>query len=239
MAQSKAWILGLDNDHQAAVGNQNMVEYIMASDLEMMPLPLTPAYCPGVMVWRQQIIPIIDIARLLSPAHEQLAAATGVMVLAYQKSAGEPVQHGAIVLRSAPRDITVNSDMACPLPAAPAAWQTLALACFSEQGQSVPILNAQQVFSSAIHQAYEQMIDTANVDMSSADTANIDTPSDVIDEEPVIQATTPLSTNDSLNRDENGSEEKEAVDTDTVAGDTPDDVDPEPHQTPHPPQRWW
>jgi chemotaxis signal transduction protein len=162
MAQSKAWILDLNDEDCVAIGNQQMVEYILASDVKIMPLPLTPAYSLGVLAWREQMIPVIDIGRLLSNPGAELPAMTGVMVLAYQQAPGEPIEHGAIVLRSAPRDITVNSDMSCPLPIASAAWKTLAIACFSDQGHEIPVLNAKQVFSSAIHKVYEELADSQN-----------------------------------------------------------------------------
>ncbi len=128
MAQSKAWVLGLSEENCAAIGNQQMVEYILATDVKIMPLPLTPAYSLGVLVWREQMIPVIDIGKLLNSPGAELSAMTGVMVLAYQQAPGDPIEHGAVVLRSAPRDIVVNSGMSCPLPIASTAWRTLALA---------------------------------------------------------------------------------------------------------------
>jgi len=162
MAQSKAWVLSLSEEDCAAIGNQQMVEYILAADIKIMPLPLTPTYSLGVLVWREQMIPVIDIGKLLCSPGIELLAMTGVMVLAHQQAPGEPIEHGAVVLRSAPRDIMVNSEMSCPLPIAPAAWQTLALACFSDQGQEIPILNAKQVFSSAIHEVNEDLAGLQN-----------------------------------------------------------------------------
>jgi len=162
MAQSKAWVLSLSEEDCAAIGNQQMVEYILAADIKIMPLPLTPAYSLGVLVWREQMIPVIDIGKLLSSPGVELSAMAGIMVLAYQQAPGEPIEHGAVVLRSVPRDITVNSDMSCPLPIAPAAWRTLAVACFSDQGQEIPILNAKQVFSSAIHKVNEELAGSQN-----------------------------------------------------------------------------
>jgi len=156
MAQTKAWLMELDAEYFSAIGNQHMEEYIISADIEIMPVPLAPDYSPGVMLWRNQIIPVIDLVRVLNPQAHLPDEMSGVMVLAYQEAPGALLQHGAVVLRGAPQNILVDGDMACPLPAHPAAWRKLAVACISSSDKAVPILKVQSLFSSSLRRLYKE-----------------------------------------------------------------------------------
>ncbi|MDH5633872.1 MAG: chemotaxis protein CheW [Gammaproteobacteria bacterium] len=164
MAQTKAWLLPLDGTCKAAVGGNSMVEFLVSADINIMPVPMAPVYSPGVILWRDRIIPVIDLASVLNPAATSLVDMAGVMVLAYQAAPGEPIQNGAVVLRAAPANIMVSSDMACPVPNTPVAWKSLAMACVKDGERVVPILNVRHVFSSMLKQLYASALSVSSKD---------------------------------------------------------------------------
>jgi len=237
MAQSKAWLLELGNDYRAAVGNQYMVEYLVTPEIEIMPVPLSPDYSPGVMVWRKQIIPVIDLVRPLNPGFESSGDISGVMVLAYQDAPGTPLKHGALAIRAAPENIMVNGDSACAIPISPKVWQKLAIACFSDQDDAIPILNVQIIFSTGIRAIYQNsLLDSGGHNISetelsiNADTSAKNNGSTINQDEPVVNSMQHfLETADAVIKKHSWKNQVPSADTDTrdqANEEMPGDTDP-------------
>jgi chemotaxis signal transduction protein len=130
---------------RVAAGAHQVVEYLLAP--ETIPLPLMPAHCRGVLLWREQLIPVVDILPLL-PAHGVVV--TGgwrrAVVLAWQDAPGKPLKHGALVVRAAPVESLVADDMACALPPDAAVFGHIASSCFRHEDSPVPILDIVKLF---------------------------------------------------------------------------------------------
>ena len=69
MAESTAWVLALDQQLRAAVGEREMVHLIEAPTL--LEVPRSPFYCRQVLVWNDAVLPAMDLAAWLrrQPAH--------------------------------------------------------------------------------------------------------------------------------------------------------------------------
>jgi len=141
---TRAWLLDLGDGWRAAVGAYPMVEYVLAPAIR--PIPLSPAHCPGLMVWREQLIPVLDPARLMGLTPDTGGKALRAVILAWQRVAGEALHHGALLVRSAPVEIAVSDDLACPLPDRPEILRTIALSCFTHEDRAVPVLNVVRLF---------------------------------------------------------------------------------------------
>ena len=140
--QSRAWLLKADVDF--AVAERHMVEYLLSP--QIIDVPLRPAHCSGVTVWREHWIPVLDLARA-NPQPTAQAAQVHVVVLAYQFAPGEELHHGALVVRAPPREALVNDAMACPLPDDLDALQDLACACFAHEKKAIPVVDVMRLFS--------------------------------------------------------------------------------------------
>jgi len=142
--QCRAWLLDLGQGRYTAVGHQHMMEFV--TETPMFEIPLAPRYCTGVMLWRHNIVPIIDINRLVGATSDSTCEHKGVGIMAYQQAPGEPLRYGGLLLEAEPREVAVSDDMASPLPASPGGWQAISLSCFSLDGQPVPILHIGKIF---------------------------------------------------------------------------------------------
>ena len=142
--QSRAWLLNLGQGRYTGVGYQHMMEFV--TETPMFEIPLAPRYCVGVMLWRHNIVPIIDLNRLVGATSDATCEHRGVGILAYQEAPGEPLRYGGLLLEAEPREVAVSDDMARPLPAYPAGWWSVSLSCFSLDGQAVPILHVEKIF---------------------------------------------------------------------------------------------
>jgi len=179
---------------RVAAGTHHVVEYLRSP--ETIGLPLAPAHCPAVLIWRAQIVPSVDLARL-SPSREPAKRAWhGAVILAYQEAPGKPLRYGALLVDAAPQETWVGNDMACPLPEESAAFQYFTCACFAHREQAIPILDATRLFSDSLpwtpipHEG-EAEAAVNPVETTSATLAASDTPRPSTEAPQVLEQATP------------------------------------------------
>lgn len=141
---TEGWMANLGPDLQVAFGKRHAVEYLGSIDVRQ--LPLTPAYCAGVQVWRKRLIPVLDLGRLLGCHRADRSVRQKGVVVAYQAASGDGHRFGLLVLDGMPDLVKVSDDMACALPGEPAWLQQIACSCFRHKDQAVPILALAKLF---------------------------------------------------------------------------------------------
>jgi hypothetical protein len=70
-----------------------------------------------------------------------------VGIVAYQGIPGKPPDYGAVMLSDIPNRVLVHDDQSCPLPQQPVGWKSLAIACYDDGKNVIPILDLFFVFS--------------------------------------------------------------------------------------------
>lgn len=141
-----AWLFDFGAGLRAVTSGQHMAEYLRAP--QAVEIPLAPVHACGVLVWRQQWVPLIDITRLVSHGHEKSdGKSRDAIVLAYRETPQSPLCYGALTLAAAPREIEVSNDLACDLPITPAFWSVFAASCITYENQPVPILRVRNIFT--------------------------------------------------------------------------------------------
>lgn len=142
---ARAWLMDVGAGFRVAAGAHQVVEYLLSP--ETMSLPLTPAHCRGVMIWREQMIPVVDLAPLLPGGGTQASGWRRAVVLAYQEAPGEPLRYGALLVRAAPIEVFAADDMACPLPGDPEVFRYFACSCFAHDDKAIPVLDTARLFA--------------------------------------------------------------------------------------------
>jgi chemotaxis signal transduction protein len=145
--QRAAWLFDFGAGLRAAVGGQHLAEYLRAP--EVVEVPLAPALARGVLVWRERLVPLLDLG-LLAGNDDDRGEPVGAIVLAYRLAPESPLQYGALALAAAPREIGVRDDLACDLPAQPAFWGALAASCITYEDRPTPILRVRDIFTRAL-----------------------------------------------------------------------------------------
>ena len=147
MAENAAWVLALDHQLLAAVGERELVHLIETPTL--LEVPCSPSYCRQVLVWNDTVLPAMDLAAWLrgQPAQRQQTLAG---VFAYQARPGADPEYGALLLAGIPTRTRVVDDQACALPKQPSNWRTLTISCFRQGGQPIPILDLPHIFSGGL-----------------------------------------------------------------------------------------
>ncbi len=145
MAEASAWLLILDAELRAAVGAREMIHLIQSPTL--FSIPDTPDYCRQVLLWQEEIVPVMDLAAWLRGSRAVLAPAL-VGIFAYQTADG--IAYGALPLAAVPARRRVSDEQACVLPTQPPGWARIALSCFNDGDKKVPILDLRHLFSGAL-----------------------------------------------------------------------------------------
>lgn len=110
-----AWLLQAADEIQFCIGVHQAAEYIKSPSLHA--IPMAPNYCKNIILWRDLMIPVIDI-RLLAgiPYSTDAKRNRIVMITAYQTKDDKPIEHVAFKLETVPQKIQVHDDSACKLP---------------------------------------------------------------------------------------------------------------------------
>ncbi|MDX1433628.1 MAG: chemotaxis protein CheW [Gammaproteobacteria bacterium] len=139
----RAWLLELGGDRLAAVALHELVEVL--SRPRRFHVPLAYPTCHEVIVWRDEILPVVDL-RPAAGSATRTGAASVTAVAAYQLAPGQRVRHGAVELNAMPKTIEVSDEMSCPPPGSGEPLGALALACFSYQNLPVPVVDLARLF---------------------------------------------------------------------------------------------
>ena len=148
MSEVNAWLLDLGEGLHAAVGELEMV-HILPEAPALFEIPQTPDHCRRVLVWRGEVLPLMDIAMRLEARSSAVDGTRGLIaVTAFEEAPGRPARHGALWLNRAPARIRVDDAQACGLPESLPDWRPIAISCFDYAGLGpVPVLDLHTVFS--------------------------------------------------------------------------------------------
>ena len=77
---NSAWRLVVGEGMQVAVSDYEMIEYVI--DPQLHPVPITPTHCSNAMLWREQIIPVMDIPVLFGkPPCANVSVAVAIVAI--------------------------------------------------------------------------------------------------------------------------------------------------------------
>jgi chemotaxis signal transduction protein len=147
MADASAWLLTLDAELQAAVGARELIHLMQFP--AVFEIPDAPLHCRQVLLWQEEIVPVLDVAAWLRGRRASAVPLSLVGIFAYQATP-ETVAFGALPLLVPPPRRRVSDDQACALPEQPSGWSRIALSCFSDGDRKVPILDLRHLFSGTL-----------------------------------------------------------------------------------------
>ncbi len=146
--ESTAWVLALDDQLRAAVGERELIHLIEAPAL--LEVPLSPYYCRQVILWNNLLLPAMDLAARI---HKQPKANHNwklAGIVAYQPEPNVAPGYGALLLAALPKRTQVTDTQACSLPERPDGWRELAISCFRQGEDTIPILDLPHLFTGGL-----------------------------------------------------------------------------------------
>ncbi len=143
---SRAWLLNFGGGLQAAVGHHEMWQVLISPTL--FDVPGTPRYCNDVLIFQEQILPVLNVPNMLLEGQKIIIVTSRVVGIAvFQEDPNLPVHYGGMYLASMPLNIYVSDEQVCDLPDHQKYWEPLTLSCFSRNGVAIPIIDLAYLFS--------------------------------------------------------------------------------------------
>jgi chemotaxis signal transduction protein len=144
MAEATAWILKLTEELRVAVAEQQMLHLVDNPVLEDT-ADATP-YCRGLLHWQGEKLAVIDLAALLN--HRSALGKTKLIgIFAYSDPSMTIPRFVALAIDNIPSRKLINDNQACALPHELYDWSAYSIACFSDEGYAVPVLNLDAIFT--------------------------------------------------------------------------------------------
>lgn len=142
-----AWMMQIDRMLNLAVGQFEIVHIVDQPELFL--IPQAPEYCKHVIIWNENIVPVMNVSSWLS--NEAQAKDTGIIAILVYKNSRQELQYGGIKLGNAPALEKVTNSQQCELPEDNEKLRGISLSCFkSSGGETVPVLDVEKLFSRGV-----------------------------------------------------------------------------------------
>jgi chemotaxis signal transduction protein len=157
---AKGWLLSMRGPTYAAVGARELV-YVLPEEPQIQGIPLAPAPAPGVIVWENRPVPVIDVGLLLRGAEAGAASAAtapggrrefaAIVAFTGDRAGNAGVELGALILTKVPEQIEVSDDQAREIPDEFIGHGGFFTSCFEhpELG-AVPVLDLAAMFLTSV-----------------------------------------------------------------------------------------
>lgn len=140
MSTADAWLLECGGSLTIAVGDHEMAELLPPAKSHA--VAGTPAHCSRVLLWHDDIVPVMDVAALHGggPAERDESY---YCLLHYQEAPNAPLRQVAIEVDSAPARIQVDDAQLCEFPrdCDSSLLKPVTLSCFTHGAKSVLIVD--------------------------------------------------------------------------------------------------
>ncbi len=152
---SRAWLLDFGKGLRAAIGAHEMSQVLLATQLYE--VPCTPFYANEVFIFEDLILPMLDVAALISGHPDELAnlhSSSNIIGLSlYQLNPTDPAHYAGMRLTTLPVNIFVDDDQFCELPSRLNFWRPVAVSCFKLNDTEIPIIDLGKLFSGKLSPA--------------------------------------------------------------------------------------
>ena len=147
MSGATAWVMQLDHQMSAAVGQMELIHIV--DNPELYKIPKAPTYCGHVILWNNRIIPVMDLSAWLNDS--TVVYRRSLIAIAVYRDQNNELKYGGIHLSDTPATETVHDEQACALPLTSSKWREVSISCFrSSDNNPVPILDVPTIFSAAL-----------------------------------------------------------------------------------------
>lgn len=144
MSKAAAWVMKVDETLYTSVSQTELVHIINKPVL--FNIPGTPEYCQNVIIWNDNILPVVDIS-CLRDKNAQHTSREVVAVIIYRDK-NNNICYGGINLVGSPDLELVENTQMCDFPTQYKDLHEISLSCFkNKSGHEVPILNMSMIFS--------------------------------------------------------------------------------------------
>ena len=151
---ASAWILKVSDNLNVAISQYEMNHLEEQSDF--IKIPKSPAWCNSVMLWKNQVVPVMDFTHWEVEHNTTGMSESGPVMVAIIRlvhTNSNVARYGAIRILQPPVLERVNNQQACQKTDITNKFSDVALSAFNYHDQTVvPVLDIEKLFSGAIEQ---------------------------------------------------------------------------------------
>ena len=144
MSNAAAWVMKVNDSMYASVSQMELVHIVNGP--EPVSIPRAPSYCKNIIVWNDNILPVVDLASMfgISCNNDKY----DVVAVTIYRDGSDKINYGGLRLFDSPELEDVENGQVCNIPEFPQCLRSISLSCFiSKNGYEVPILDMGKVFS--------------------------------------------------------------------------------------------
>ena len=147
-----AWVLKVSDNQYVAISQYEMNHLEEHSDF--IKIPKSPAWCNSVMLWKNQIVPVMDFTHWdgnLKSDDTDESGPTMVAIIRLIHTKDNVAKYGAIRILQPPVLEKVSNQQACHQAEVTNKFSDVAVSAFKYRDQLViPVLDIEKLFSGAI-----------------------------------------------------------------------------------------
>ncbi len=140
-----AWLLQYAPSRYIAMASTACQEIVESP--QILTVPAIRDYGLGLMRWRDQWLPLVDLHSLLLGAEKRPFDDTAHCITAAYYTPEQEIAYVALSLPYFPHMIKVNDSALCALPTDSDIWPTISQSCFRYQNCRVPIVDSNKLFN--------------------------------------------------------------------------------------------
>lgn len=146
ISSSMAYVVTYDSNKHIAFAPSASKEFIDCPKT-ILKVPQSADYAYGMIEWRENWMPLIDMRAFLNTTDEPLHHSPPFcLILAYMPDNSSSLSFGAIALHHVPKAEYVTDQDFHTLPNDNRLWSKIAMSCFLYQNTPVPIISVSKLF---------------------------------------------------------------------------------------------
>ena len=148
---ASAWVLQV-TEHDSVAISQYEMNHIEESS-EFIKIPNAPAWCEHIMLWKNQIVPVMDFMEPRNKDQQSYQSANDSKMLVIVRvfnSTDQSSSYGAIRILQAPVFEKISNKQACQRNQIDEHWSDVSLSAFSDNQSVIPVLDLELLFGRLI-----------------------------------------------------------------------------------------
>ena len=148
---ASAWVLEVADNIRVAISQHEMNHIDECSNL--IKIPKAPVWCDQVMLWKNQIVPVMDFVRIYDPEYQSNGVAGASIMVAIVRvydNSEQKISYGAIRILQPPILEKISNKQASKKQDIDQRWNGISVSAFNHKQTIVPVLDIKSLFGGSL-----------------------------------------------------------------------------------------
>ena len=148
---ASAWVLEVADDIRVAISQHEMNHIDESSNL--IKIPKSPAWCDHVILWKSQIVPVMDFVKTDEPeglSKDKSENSIMVAIVRLFDDSEQKITYGAIRILKPPVLEKISNEQASTKQEIDEKWNNISISAFKYKQNVVPVLDVKSLFGGSL-----------------------------------------------------------------------------------------